>query len=129
AGGPLGRLAGRRWRRRSLIGFVAALWIVAVAVVVGTVLFIWRPHPTLAQVTTMPPRPPGWPATLELGMSNGADGAASMRQTAPFGFRYQYLAGGVNTGSGWSTWAPDGTFVTNYIRESQQQRMFPVFTY
>ena len=51
-------------------------------------------------------------------MCDGADGAVGMRQTAPFGLRYQYLAGGVNTGNGWATWNPDGTFVTNYINES-----------
>jgi hypothetical protein len=62
-------------------------------------------------------------------MSNGADGAISMRQSAAFGIRYQYLAGGVNTGAGWATWSPDGGFVTSYIRESDQQGMLPVFTY
>ena len=41
-----------------------------------------------------------------------------MRATAPYGFRYQYLAGGVNTGNGWATWNPDGAFATYYIRES-----------
>jgi hypothetical protein len=37
-------------------------------------------------------------------MSDGPGGAAAMRAVAPFAFRYQYLAGGVNTGSGWATW-------------------------
>ena len=43
-----------------------------------------------------------------------------MRPAAPprcarpraFEFRYQYLAGGVNTGNGWATWNTDGQFVT-----------------
>jgi hypothetical protein len=118
-----------RSNRPLFLAIVAALWIAGIAALGVAAFNVWRRHPTLVQVTTMPPVPPGWPAQLELGMSNGPDGAAEMRQTAPFGFRYQYLAGGVNTGSGWSTWAPDGTFVTNYLRESSQQRLFPIFTY
>jgi hypothetical protein len=52
-----------------------------------------------------------------------------MKATADFGFRYQYLAGGVNTGGGWATWNHDGHFVTSYIQESVQYGMIPVFTY
>jgi hypothetical protein len=43
--------------------------------------------------------------------------------------RYQYLAGGVNTGHGWATWNPNGTFVSMYVRESFAAHMIPVFTY
>ena len=43
--------------------------------------------------------------------------------------RYQYLAGGVNTGHGWSTWNPAGSFVTTYVRESFAAHTIPVFTY
>jgi len=70
--------------------------------------------------------PAGWPTTVQLGMADGAGGAATMKATAPFGFRYQYLAGGVNTGSGWSTWNPDGSFVSLYVRESVAARIVPV---
>ena len=52
-----------------------------------------------------------------------------MRSQAPLRFRYQYLAGGVNTGSGWATWNPAGTFVTRYVRESRAAGLTPVFTY
>jgi hypothetical protein len=48
---------------------------------------------------------------------------------APFGFRYQYLAGGVNTGQGWSTWNPGGSFVTRYDEESWAAGEIPVFSY
>ena len=48
---------------------------------------------------------------------------------APFGFRYQYLAGGVNTGSGWSTWNPNGTFASMYAQDSWAHGVIPVFTY
>jgi hypothetical protein len=52
-----------------------------------------------------------------------------MRKAAPFGYRYQYLAAGVNTGEGWATWNENGTFVTRYVAESYKQRITPVFTY
>jgi hypothetical protein len=52
-----------------------------------------------------------------------------MRATAPYGFRYQYLAGGVNTGNGWANWNPNGSFVSNYVQESVANGIVPVFTY
>ena len=48
---------------------------------------------------------------------------------APFGFRYQYLSGGVNTGGGWATWNSNGDFVTYYIADSRAAGIMPVFTY
>jgi len=111
------------------IAGIVALWIVALgAVVAGAVWLLW-PRPTPAQVATMPPLPPSWPSTLQLGLFNGPDEAAAMRATAPFGFRYQYLAGGANTGNGWATWEPDGGFVPKYLKGSEEQGMASVFTY
>ncbi len=66
----------------------------------------------------LPPLPHGWPKTLQLGLSDSPGGAAALRKSAPFGFRYQYLAGGVNTGQGWSTWNPGGSFASLYVQES-----------
>jgi hypothetical protein len=66
---------------------------------------------------------------LELGLAGQPGGAAAMRKAAPFGYRYQYLAGGANTGGGWSTWNENGTFVTRYIAESAAAGITPVFTY
>ena len=40
--------------------------------------------------------PPGWPATLQLGMSNSPGDASQMRATAPFGVRCQDSTGGAN---------------------------------
>src|SRR3989442_1234007 len=78
----------------------------------------------------LPELPTGWPSgSLQLGMSDGPGGAAALREFAPFGVRYQYLAGGVNTGQGWATWNPDGSFVSNYIKESVDNQLTPVFTY
>ena len=75
------------------------------------------------------PLPAGWPNQLELGMSDSPGGAAAMKATAPFRFRYQYLAGGVNTGSGWATWNSNGDFVRFYIEDSVANGIIPVFTY
>src|SRR5215216_3031318 len=75
------------------------------------------PAPAAAVPATaepLPSLPVGWPSTLQLGMSDGLGGAAAMEATTSFRFRYQYLAGGVNTGSGWASWNPNGHFVTYY---------------
>jgi hypothetical protein len=83
-----------------------------------------------ATAHALPPLPRHWPShRLQLGLADSPGGAAALRRSAPFGFRYQYLAGGVNTGNGWATWNPDGAFVTMYVRESLAARMTPVFTY
>src|SRR5215218_8787913 len=72
---------------------------------------------------------PAQAARIQLGLASQPGGASSMRKAAPFGYRYQYLAGGANTGAGWSTWNPRGTFVTRYAAESAKARITPVFTY
>src|SRR4051812_31995821 len=64
---------------------------------------------------------------LAIGVSDQPGGAAKLRGTVEA--RYQYLAGGVNTGSGWSTWNPGGSFVTRYVSESRKAGLVPVFTY
>jgi hypothetical protein len=74
------------------------------------------------------PLPDHWPKRLGIGLTDGPGGAEKLRRSARFGFRYQYLAGGVNTGDGWPTWNPDGSFVTLYVRESIAARVTPVFT-
>ena len=67
-------------------------------------------------------------ATLGIGLTDGPGGAKALRKAAPFGYRYQYLAGGVNTGDGWATWNPDGSFPTLYARESFAAGQIPVFS-
>ena len=62
-------------------------------------------------------------------MTDEPDGAAALRAAAPFGFRYQYLSGGVNTGQGWSTWNPGGSFASMYVRDSWSHGITPVFSY
>lgn len=77
----------------------------------------------------MPPMPNGWPTTLQIGAADAPGGAAALKATAPFGFRYQYLAGGVNTGNGWANWNTNGAFVTYYIQDSVANGVVPVFPY
>ncbi len=75
------------------------------------------------------PLPAGWPARVELGMADAPGGAAAMKANAPFAFRYQYLAGGANTGAGWATWNTNGDFARFYIQDSAANGLIPVFTY
>jgi hypothetical protein len=77
----------------------------------------------------LPPLPSGWPTQFELGHADGPGGAAHMKGVAPFKFRYQYLAGGVNTGNGWANWNPNGDFARFYIEDSIAQGITPIFTY
>ena len=82
-----------------------------------------------AAAPKLPSAPAHWPHTLQIGVADGPGGAAALRRAAPFGFRYQYLAGGANTGSGWSTWNPNGTFASMYAQDSWAHGVTPVFTY
>jgi len=77
----------------------------------------------------LPPLPAKWPHSLQIGVADDPNGAAALRKVAPFGFRYQYLAGGVNTGGGWATWNPGGTFASMYVRDSWTHGQLPVLTY
>jgi hypothetical protein len=73
---------------------------------------------------------PKWPFhTLQLGLTDQPGGAAAMVAAAPLRLRYQYLAGGVNTGSGWQTWNANGSYVTRYLAESRAAHLVTVFTY
>ena len=78
---------------------------------------------------TLPALPAGWPHALQLGLADSPGDAAALHMAAPFGFRYQYLAGGVNTGQGWSSWNPDGTFASMYVADSWSHGEIPVLTY
>jgi hypothetical protein len=82
-----------------------------------------------ASASSVPPLPSGWPHSLQLGLTDAPGGAKALRREAGVGFRYQYLAGGANTGKGWSTWNPAGSFVTLYAEESWASGEIPVFSY
>ncbi len=102
-----------------------------VAVAMTTVLVIGGVSMTPASAADPLPAPPAaWPfTTLQLGLADSPGGATSLHAAAPLGLRYQYLAGGVNTGNGWSTWNTGGTFVSMYVTDSAAHGFVPVFPY
>jgi hypothetical protein len=89
--------------------------------------------PLLAADSAAPPIlqsvPAGWPTTLQLGSRDQPGGAAAMKATAPFAFRYAYLSGGVNTDQDWTTWDSGGTYVTRFIADSVANSIIPVFSF
>ena len=68
---------------------------------------------------------------LHFGLSNQPTDLGWMTGSGvPWRYRYQYLAGGVNTGTGWETWnSPAGAFATNYMNASSGAGYIPVFSY
>lgn len=82
-----------------------------------------------ASTAKLPPLPAKWPQSLQVGVADDPGGAAALRKVAPFGFRYQYLSGGVNTGQGWATWNPGGAFASMYVNDSWAHGQLPVLTY
>lgn len=77
--------------------------------------------------------PPQLPDHLGIGVSAdlGEQGLGGWVPEAhvPFNYVSQYLAGGVNTGSGWQTWDRDATFPLVYADEARAQHHLPVFSY
>src|SRR4051794_31066497 len=75
----------------------------------------------LAALAGLPPVPAHWPGHVGLGLTDSPGGAKALHRSIPkLDFRYQYLAGGVNTGEGWRTWNENGTFVDRYIGETEK---------
>ena len=74
---------------------------------------------------------PRWPyAGLQLGLEDNEGGAAALQSSAPMGFRYHYLAGGVNTSETWQNWGQgNGSFVRTFIDDSASHGFVPAFTY
>jgi hypothetical protein len=122
------------WKR--FVGVVAVLVCLALTGATGC-REESGPRETLAAVTalpagTLPAIPDRLPRTLELGMANADGTVASMVETAPFGYRYQYLAGPAD--AGWTKWShawlrADREYVPEYIFESEEQGLVSVFTY
>ncbi|HEV2237981.1 MAG TPA: hypothetical protein VGR57_15075 [Ktedonobacterales bacterium] len=99
------------------------------------------PSATRASTTTPPTGalpgalPAGLPDHFAFGLMNGPSDVALMNDMrtnngAAWDFRYQYLAGGVNTGQGWETWnIPSGQFAANYVSESATNGYIPTLVY
>ena len=118
-------------QRIHLIAFVVVLALAMLATSTATDARR-RPRPGVTgglSTQALAPLPVGWPTTVEIGAGDGPGGAAALKATAPFGFQYQYLAGGANTGNGWATWNTNGAFVTYYIQDSVASGIVPVFPY
>jgi hypothetical protein len=73
--------------------------------------------------------PLGWPHHVVLGVADSPGDAGHLAAVAHVDARYQYLSGGVNTGAGWATWNPHGTFASMYVQESIVHHVIPVLTY
>jgi hypothetical protein len=75
--------------------------------------------------------PPGIPHRLGIGLMNSPAQLDWMTSSGiPWDYRYQYLTGGVNTGSGWADWNnPYGAFVDGYLNDSGNNGYIPVLTY
>jgi hypothetical protein len=75
--------------------------------------------------------PHRWPfSDLELGLASPPGDAAALAHSAPVRLRYQYLSAGVNTRNSWQTWGDGhGTYVNDYIAESERSHIVPVFSY
>lgn len=73
--------------------------------------------------------PPGLPTHFGFGLAN-FDRTWLTASGSPWDYRYQYLAGGVNTGAGWATWnSPAGQYAATYMTNSAAVNTIPVFSY
>ena len=71
---------------------------------------------------------------LEFGVSSSPSDLSWMTGSGvPWRYRYQYLAGGVNTAGNWETWQdpslPPGQFAADYVNESAAAGYVPVLTW
>src|SRR6266516_113550 len=75
--------------------------------------------------------PPALTGGFGFGLANGPGEIGWMTSSGvPWGYRYQYLAGGVNTGTGWETWnSPPGQFAGYYMTNSAANGYLSVFSY
>jgi len=72
---------------------------------------------------------PGLPAHFALGVSAAPNDTWMPRSGIAWDYAYQYLAGGVNTGSGWRTWNDRGQFPLWYAQGAAKNHYVPVLTY
>lgn len=73
--------------------------------------------------------PSGLPGHFAFGVSAGQGDTWMPASGIAWDYRYQYLAGGVNTNVGWETWNPNGTFALNYANDGDQHGYIPMFPY
>src|SRR5258707_9297381 len=125
---------GQGARQRALHGAPALLLVAAIAELVLVTVTWGAPATARARVGSASV-PAGLPSHFTFGLMDAPGDASfldSMRQRngTAWDYRYQYLAGGVNTGAGWSTWnQPAGAFATYYLQESASHGYRPAFVY
>ncbi|MEP6776760.1 MAG: hypothetical protein ABJA50_14290, partial [Chloroflexota bacterium] len=89
-----------------------------------------QPKANPTATTTLPAIPNGIPGFMTMGLVNGDTAVLPPLSSVPLDYRYQYLAGGVNTAMGWATWnSPPGQAVTNYINASNARNLSTVLVY
>jgi len=85
--------------------------------------------PTAQAATT----PSGLPDHLGIGLAAHPDSSGLSgwmpASGIPWDYAYQYLSGGVNTGTGWETWNANGQFPLWYAQDAASHHYIPVFTY
>lgn len=93
------------------------------------------PAASATQQGAVAPLPATLPHHVGFGIMSGPDQLAylnAMRAASgtTWDYRYQYLAGGVNTAKGWGTWeSPAGSFATSYVQQSASNGYIPCFVY
>jgi len=83
--------------------------------------------------TTPTTIPGGLPTHLGIGLAAPPDTSGIYGwmpdSHIPWDYAYQYLSGGVNTGSGWETWNASGQFALYYAQGAAAHNYTPVFSY
>jgi hypothetical protein len=113
---------------------------IACVLVLATIGVACRPAPPKSDPVPAP-RPPTTPGKAPAGLpTHFAVGLAAQppelqpsgwvgSSGIPFDYTYQYLAAGVNTGSGWQTWNTNAQFPLWYARDAKARGAIPVFPY
>jgi hypothetical protein len=90
----------------------------------------------LAAAAAAPARaavPTGLPSHFAIGLAGHPDATGIYgwmpNSQIPFDYAYQYLAAGVNTGSGWQTWNENAQFPLWYAQGAAARGYIPVFPY
>jgi hypothetical protein len=77
--------------------------------------------------------PSGLPGHFGIGLAAHPDGTGIYgwmpNSGIPWDYAYQYLSGGVNTGSGWETWNSSGQFALYYAQGAASHSYISVFPY
>jgi hypothetical protein len=129
------RLTPGRGARQHASHGALALLLVATVAELALVAATWGAPTTARARVGSESMPAGLPSHFSFGLVDAPGGASaldSMRQRngTAWDYRYQYLAGGVNTGAGWSTWnQPAGAFATYYLQVSAGHGYRPAFVY